>query len=257
MKALSNKIFILGISVFLLNLSTAASAEVSVVLDPPKNGMERRIHKRLDTSSALNTAVNFLNDTFTTPRDITIQFGDYSHIWYENDTIEIPYVFIQRIREGYNNVSIPHRFAHVDEFTGNTLFHVIFHEMAHAFIEQYDLPVIGKEEDAADGLADVLLIHFFDHGDDMVVGAADLFYINHRYNRRFRQQDYWAEHSLHIQRYYARICHAYGSNPSKHISLKRRVEFSDNHAERCIIQYRELERSWLRLLEPAFKTKPL
>lgn len=253
MKAFCTKALALSISIFSLTLSMRTFAAVDVALDPPQNVIEKRIFKRLEASDSLETAVNFLNDTFTTPRDITIRFGNYHHIWYEDDTIEIPYVFIQRIREGYNNVSIPHRFAHVDEFTGNTLLHIIFHEMAHAFVEQFDLPLVGKEEDAADGLADVLLIHFFNNGDDIVVSAADLFYINHRYNHIVRQQDYWAEHSLHIQRYYARICHAYGSNPDKHISLKQRVSFSENRAERCIMQYRELERNWLRLLEPALK----
>jgi hypothetical protein len=228
-------------------------AEVTVVLEPADNHAAKEVRKRLKTSATLQTAVEFLNKTLITPTDVQLTFGHYQKIWYENHKIEIPYQFIANIRGGYENTRIPHRLSTVDEFTGNTLFHVIFHEMAHALIEQYDLPIVGKEEDAADGLADVLLIRFFEQGDDIVISAADLFYMNSVHQGRLKKEDHWAEHGTQLQRYYTRACHAYGSNPSKHISLKRRVEFSDERAERCIMQYRELERSWLRLLSPALR----
>jgi hypothetical protein len=241
------------LTALLFSLSNVAAAEVKLVLQPAKNGIEKRINKRLATSPTIINAIKFLNDTFITPTDITLAFGSYEKIWYEHHEIQIPYQFIQNIREGYNNTRIPHRFAERDEFTGNTLFHVIFHEMAHALIEQYRLPVIGREEDAADSLADVLLIYFFEAGDQIVISAADLFYINSVHEGRLTKEDYWADHSLDKQRYYARICHAYGSNPTEHASLKQRVQFTDERAKRCIRQYREVERSWLTLLKPALK----
>jgi hypothetical protein len=228
-------------------------AEVSLSLDAPKNATEEPIYRRLKTSPTVNTAITFINDTFIMPSNITLAFGDYKKIWHENNKIEIPYQFIHDIRAGYNSTQIPHRLADTDTFTGNVLFHVIFHEFAHALIRQYNLPVIGKEEDAADGFADLLLIYFFEGGDQIVTSAADLFYMNAQHDDTPKKEDYWSEHSLNQQRYYDRICHVYGSNPSQHLSLKLRVEFSDDRAQRCIIQYKKLERSWLQLLAPALK----
>jgi hypothetical protein len=250
------QLLVLGLIFFLITLSFPALATVYVFLDNPTSSMEQRVYRRLQTSPTINTAVEFLNHTFTTPQDIIFRFGNHEQIWYDGDTIEIPYAFIDHIRHSYNHLAIPHRLADVDDFIDNMLFHIIFHEIAHAFIEQFELPIVGQEEDAADGLADVLLIHFFDNGDDMVVSAADLFFINHSYHPRFSQSDYLSEHSLHIQRYYTRICHAYGSQPSKHLALKQRIHLSLFRAERCIIQYQKLERSWLQLLKPVFKNKP-
>ena len=245
----------LGFSLFLLVCSMNATATVHVVLEEPdqNNPIEKRIYKRLQTSATTKTVVTFLNDTFAMPRDITIHFGSYGRIWYENDKIEIPYQFIQRIRNGYQNANFPHHAASLDDFTGNTLLHVIFHEMAHALIEQYSLPVLGKPEDAADGLADVLLIHFFDDGEQIVISAADLFYMNSTYKRRLVTHDYWGEHSLDLQRYYARLCHVYGSNPTMHTALVKRTGFDEGRADRCVTQYKALAHSWLTVLQPAFK----
>jgi hypothetical protein len=232
-----------------------STAAVHIVLEKPAQGnaMEKHIYERLQTSPTTKTVTDFLNDTFHTRQDITIHFGTYRRIWYENNKIEVPYEFIQRMRNGYQNANFPHHVASLDEFTGNTLLHVIFHEMGHAFIEQYNLPVLGKPEDAADGLADVLLLHFFDKGDQVVISAADLFYMKSTYKRRFVTYDYWSEHSLDLQRYYARMCHVYGSNPAKHQALVERTGFDDVRAERCIIQYKDLAHGWLTLLQPAFK----
>jgi hypothetical protein len=239
----------------LLTLSMYSTAAVHIVLEKPRsnNSIEKQIYERLQTSPTTQTVTAFLNDTFHTREDIAIHFGHYGRIWYENNKIEIPYEFIQRMRNGYQNANFPHHAASLDEFTGNTLLHVIFHEMAHAFIEQYNLPVLGKPEDAADGLADVLLLYFFDEGDNIVISAADLFYMKSTYKRRLTTYDYWSEHSLDLQRYYARICHVYGSNPSKHQALVKRTGFDEIRAERCIIQYKDLERGWLTVLQPAFK----
>ena len=239
-----------------MTLSVNTAAEITLTLNPTTHAQERNIYKRLQTSSTVEAALGFLNSTFVTPNNIALHFGSYERIWYENNTIEIPYDFIYSIRQGYKHTRIPHRFFSLDEFTGNTLFHVIFHETAHALIDQYDLPVLGKEEDAADALADVLLIHFFEDGADIVISAADLFYLDTQHSDGFSNEDYWSEHSIAPQRYYARLCHAYGSDPARYVSLKRRAGFSDTRAKRCIRQYEEVKRSWLRLLEPAFTTEP-
>ncbi len=244
------------LAILVLTLSFSTSASIKLHLDPPSNAVEKKIHKRLESSPTIITALEFLNNTLITQSDITLAFGPYERIWYENNIIEIPYLFIQDIRLGYSNTRIPHKRFSLDEFTGNTLFHVIFHEMAHALVEQYNLPIVGKEEDAADNLADILLIYFFDKGDDIVISAADYFFMNGVHKKRLKKEDYWAEHSTDKQRYYSRICHVYGSNPEKHISLKRRVQFSDERAYRCIRQYAELEKNWLQLLQPALKAAP-
>ncbi|MGH1374260.1 MAG: DUF4344 domain-containing metallopeptidase [Cellvibrionaceae bacterium] len=240
----------------LLFCALPSKATVLLVLEKPSGTVEKRINERLKDSEAVTTAIGFLNSTFKTPRDITLRFGPYERIWYENDEIQIPYGFIHDIRRRYQKAYLKHPKIEIDRFTAHVLLHVIFHEFAHALIEQYDMPVIGKEEDAADNFADVALINFFDEGKSIVTDAADLFYINSIGFSRPEKEDYWSEHSLAKQRYYARLCHVFGSSPNTQLELKKRIKLSDERAHRCVIQYYELQRSWMRLLEPALVNPP-
>ena len=47
--------------------------------------------------------------------------------------------------------------------------------IAHLFIFEYEIPVLGKEEDASDELANILLLEYYDHGAQVTQNAAELF----------------------------------------------------------------------------------
>jgi len=232
---------------------TIASADIILSLEKPRSAVEERIHTRLQSSETLHTAMEFMSQYFLTPDDVYLSFGSYERIWHHNGRIEIPYLFIEDTQANYRSTRFAHKQTHVDTYTGNVLLHVILHEFAHALIAQYQLPVVGREEDAADNFADVMLIHFFDRGSDVVISAADLFFINDKRMPRFVKEDFWGDHSLDKQRYYARLCHAYGSNPSQYNAIKRQAQFTEEKAERCIAQYHQIKTRWLTLLQPTFR----
>jgi hypothetical protein len=235
-----------------LCFSNTAAAKMTVTLDKANNAAEQKIAERLETSLTLQTATNFLNTYFFTPYDVVLSFGSYDRVWHHNGRIEIPYLFIQDIRDDYRKARFDHKKTVLDDYTGNVLLHVIFHEFAHTLIDQYDFSVLGKEEDAADTFADVILIQFFEGGSDVVISAADLFFINDGRMRHFTKEDFWSEHSLDKQRYYGRLCNAYGSNPSAYNTIKLQAGFDDEKAERCTYQYQQIKDSWFNMLAPAF-----
>jgi hypothetical protein len=248
-------IFIRTLTIFWLILGGLqhAFADIILTLEKPSSDTETRIHQRLQTSPTLHTAMEFLSQYFDTPTDVSLSFGSYERIWHKNGRIEIPYLFIKNTRDNYRSTHFKHKKLDVDTYTGNVLLHVILHEFAHALIAQYNLPVVGKEEDAADAFADVMLIHFFDQGSDIVISAADLFFIDDKRTQRVSDEDLWSDHSLDKQRYYDRLCYAYGSNPSRYNAVKRQAGFDERKSERCIFQYHQTKERWLTLLQPTFK----
>ena len=56
--------------------------------------------------------------------------------------------------------------------TGAVIAFILEHEFTHALIHVYNLPVLGKEEDAADTLATLLLLKS-PQGDKLALGAAE------------------------------------------------------------------------------------
>ncbi|NND93096.1 MAG: hypothetical protein HKN42_19725 [Granulosicoccus sp.] len=132
--------------------------------------------------------------------------------------------------------------------------HTLVHEVGHVLFSQYDLPLLAREEDAADALASVLLLEYVENGADVVLNAADMFGRESEHTDDYEEADFWSEHSLDIQRYYTTLCHVYGSDPEVHGHLVNDdTGLSEARAENCEYEYQRIRRAWLELLRPYLK----
>lgn len=103
----------------------------------------------------------------------------------------------------------------------------IAHEMAHAIIDQYDIPVPSSEEAAADELAAVALIGM---GDKVAVVDVSMFFANHP-----DTEDVWDDHQSHAKRAASALCLVAGSEA---VAL----------LPDCGDKFHHAARTWLRLL---------
>ena len=114
--------------------------------------------------------------------------------------------------------------------------------------------MLAREEDAADALASVLILEYVDNGAEVVLNAADMFGLESEESEWFYESDFWSEHSLDIQRYYAALCHVYGSDPEFHATLVNdEYGLSAERAENCEYEYERIRKGWLAVLEPYLK----
>ncbi len=134
------------------------------------------------------------------------------------------------------------------ERVAGTFTFIIFHELGHAVIDVYELPAVGREEDAADQLATLLLIKGADDDGASAIAAAEFF-------GRISggQLNFADEHSLNEQRLFNILCWLYGSDPGKYVRIVGSGFLPVDRAERCPDEYNQLERSWSKLLEPHIK----
>ena len=138
---------------------------------------------------------------------------------------------------------------------GNATF-VALHEFAHALIEDFELPVLGNGEDAADTLAAVFLIQ-----QDRADPAADFRYIRMLlmagdanrilWNRGLERDNpvvYLARHPLSVQRAARIACLAYGSDPEILEPLPEIVGLPEFRGDWCEEEYADAERAslWVR-----------
>lgn len=166
---------------------------------------------------------------------------------YDPDTQEIwmPGSFADNIRAYFDDEDAP---------VADVYFHTLMHEIGHVLFEQYDLPMLAREEDAADALASVLLLEYVDNGARIALNAAEMFGLESEAYEWFEESDFWSEHSLEIQRYYTTLCHVYGSDPDSHEDLVNdEYGLSEERAGNCQIEYERLRAGWLGVLEPYLK----
>jgi len=140
----------------------------------------------------------------------------------------------------------------IDFVVGNIVF-VLLHEFSHLIIQDFEVPVLGNSEDAADTLAAVTLIRADREDPDrefrlirMLLTAADA-------NRILWQQGiekdnpvvYVARHPLSVQRAARITCLAYGSEMELLEPLPEIVGLPEFRAFWCDEEYENAEIAWL------------
>ena len=232
--------------------STAAGAEVELRFAPASSSAEIAIRSRLQRSKGIAAVVQFVRDLVRLPRPLEIYFGGEDGPLFDPDAnrIEVPYGFAEEIRERFKADKYSETGVSVEEASQDVLMHTLFHELGHALVAAYDFPVVGKEEDAVDALATVLLIEYFEDGAEIAISAADLFDLESDDVTELGDEDFWDEHSLDAQRFFMTLCHVYGSDPETYAELKAQAGFDERRADLCVEEYEAVSRSWLELLKP-------
>jgi hypothetical protein len=216
------------------------------------------IVKTLQSDSSIQNTLSLMNTEFIFEQPLTIVFGGEDGPLYDpaiNDIL-IPYTFLDEVEQRFKAVNDARNDngkaepADLNQAVMDVVIHTLFHELAHALIANHELPIVGKEEDAADNLAAVLSIEYFENGAEIAISAADLFYLEGDEITEFEEADFWDEHSLDLQRYYATLCHVYGSDDVNYAYLLEDTGFSAERGEFCISEYDTIANNWLTLLAP-------
>ena len=198
----------------------------------------------------IDNGVDFINELFQLERSIRVVVGAADGPLYDPgiSEIHIPYEFYSEIIERFGQIEKDK--AEQAVFASDAMLHTLFHEVGHALVDQLDLPVVGKEEDAVDALASVLLLEHYTDGAEMAGNAAELFALEGEDRGDLTEEDFWDEHSLDEQRYFSTLCHVYGSDPDSFRELADDLGFSEDRREMCVATYEQLVDDWQYLLEP-------
>jgi hypothetical protein len=205
----------------------------------------------LRDSDLIEEIAGALNDTLRLPRNLTITHRDCGepNATYSSQDREISMCW--ELLESVSSTLYDSTAS--DEENGEAVvgawLSVMFHELGHALIDQYELPVTGKEEDAVDDFSTVLLI---EAGlANYAVSAAEYWALTD--DGMYSQLAYADEHSLNPQRFYGILCTVYGSDPARYRGLVEQGFLPETRAARCPDEYAQKSKAWSKLLEPYLK----
>ncbi len=138
-------------------------------------------------------------------------------------------------------------------FVHSNLLHTLFHEAGHLVIDQFQLPVIGQEEDAADSFATVEILNTFDDHVDILLDAAEAMIVSHELAEATGEPfDYFGEHDLDIQRGLRIVCHAVGLDPDRYDEAARWLDMAEERRITCEDEAIVAADSWEALLADHF-----
>ena len=146
----------------------------------------------------------------------------------------------------------------------NTLF-AMMHEMGHAAITEFELPILGGQERAADALATVVFVQ----ARESLPDSAFPFYralaaaiVSQKLiwetglEREQLDTFFWAAHKLSIQRYHDSLCLLYGSDPGGLWFLPEMTGMPDFRSWDCDEEFEETLRSTRLLMDLALRNHP-
>lgn len=135
-------------------------------------------------------------------------------------------------------------------FVENNLIHIFLHETGHALIDQFQLPVVGQEEDAVDAFATVEAMRMFEDAEGLLLDTADAMLIMDEQIDGYEIADYFGTHDLDIQRGLRVVCHLYGLDPARFSAVAEQYDMPQERRETCEEDAGLADDSWAVLLEP-------
>lgn len=204
----------------------------------------------------LQEAVDTVNALAGLPRDMTVFFRDCGepNAAYDPRSGNITFCFelVKLFDELYSKQAKSPEEA--KELIRGAVFFVFFHEFGHALAHELDLPLTGKEEDAVDQFATLLLLEQGEKGEQAALsGAAFFLALGSEPGKKLL---FWDEHSLDAQRFYNIACWLYGASPFHQVNLVAKGLLPAPRAARCGDEFQQMRRSWKRLADPKLK-RPL
>lgn len=216
-----------------------------------KSGDARRAG---ENEQAISAVIADLNAKASLPFDIFISWSDCDDpdAYYDPDTHHL--VICHQLIDEYYDLFTPKikDKAKLDEAVRGAIASTFLHELGHALIDAWKLPITGKEEDAADQLATVMLLNRTESGEQMALDSALSFKL-YADSSTGEKKIYWDDHSLDEQRFYDTICMIYGHNPHKYEYLISNGTLPEERAENCQDDFNRIDRSWRTLLAPHLK----
>ncbi len=211
--------------------------------------------------------IDYLNENFKLPYNVEILLTECNEsiafYSYDLQQITICYEFMDSVFddfETYLQTDLQNGSITLDDIAQsslNVIDFVFYHELGHALIDIYDLPVTGLEENAVDQFATMFMLFTEDiENSDIIVGQDILwdvgtwFFIQSEY---YEQTNYSDVHNLDIQRFYHISCYAYGQNENYNQILIEMEWLPLERAESCYFEYELMKNSWNTLLSKYYR----
>jgi len=139
----------------------------------------------------------------------------------------------------------------VEFVIGNMMF-ALLHELGHAHIQEMGLPVLGKEEDAADSYAVLALLKVgTEVSHNVLVQATKGWFLSAaRDQQEGTPVAFYDEHGMEKQRAYQIVCLMVGSDPDQFADLANQTKMPESRQGTCAGDYSNASWSWELLLKP-------
>jgi Putative metallopeptidase len=240
----------------LFGSSAEASGSIRIRYAPPKAAVHQSIYDALRQKRVLERVRDGLQGLHL-PRPLTLNVegcdGDINAAYDSSDTsLTICYEYLAYIQELARDIppaGVKEGLTPANYVVGPFL-EVVLHEIAHAVFDLNKVPILGREEDAADQVAAFLLLRLGKGELRRVIASIATMYASEAKEAPSKLKDFADEHGLPAQRLFNLLCISYGADPKTFGDLVEKGYLPPERAEQCDGEYRQVKFAFDRLIAP-------
>ncbi len=229
--------------------SDLQNSQIDIAYVAPSDPKFRPIYDRLKQRQPLEELRQFLAP-LRLPRKLlvrTAQCGSVTADYQPNGPATICYEYLDQLGQLAPKDRTPDGVARADVITG-AFVQAMLYQTARAVFDILQVPVWGREADAADELAGYLMLQF---GKDVALrtlnGTAWFFAAS---DHTWTGSDFSDERGTEAQRFYNYLCIAYGGDPITFASFVQKKTLPDERALRCAHEFSELRFAFGKTIAP-------
>jgi len=267
-----DKLYVAGVPLRLDGASDPADPDVYVTADepptrirvdyvPPKNPEHQKIYDMVKQRRTLET-VRKIFSPFRLPVDLvikTVECDGVANAWYQREgkqpTVSVCYEYLQEIWKSMPKEMMEAGVTQTDAICGQ-LFFAVAHELGHAMFDIFDVPVFGRQEDAADQFAAFIMLQFGgEQSRRLIKGAAYAYY---EYVKNFKEKPkvtlplaaFSSDHGTPEERYFSLLCTAYGFDDKLFAAVVEKEYLPQSRAKKCKFEYDDLKFAFHEVFSP-------
>jgi len=231
----------------------AEQHRVAIAYLAPSEPAQRKIYETLKRERILENLAELLSP-FELPRALTLELkgcDGVENAWYDDErhSVTVCYEYLARLLHDAPRETTAAGVTPEDAVLGPTA-EVFLHEFAHALFDLFRIPVLGREEDAADMVAAYTLLQFGPEFARSAIGGIAYMYARQANDKPLNAETAAEVHPFTQQRFYNLLCLAYGADPKTFTDVVDKGYLPKERAENCVYEYRQVDYAVRTLLWP-------
>jgi hypothetical protein len=239
----------------------AGEGPIHVEYEEPKDAALKDIYTLVKERKGLETFKELLSP-FRLPEDLYIKAVGCNGIpnayfFRENElaTIRICYEYLKEVQDKLPKETTKEGIEPRDALLGQLLF-ALMHEFGHAAFDIYQVPIFGRQEDAADQFATYVMLQFGGEKSHRLIKGAAYSYAGFIKDLKDKPKvtvplaAFSSDHGAPEQRFYNLVCMAYGWDPQIFADVVDKDYLPENRAKVCKYEYGNLRFAFRQMIAP-------
>lgn len=242
------------LAISIAGAATAApykSKQIRIEYAVPKNPAHQPIYERLKQAHALELIQKLLSP-LRLPRPLLLKVSGcdgVSNAWYDEGFVTVCYEYLADLLKNAPEQTLPNSVGQKDAIVG-PLLDVFLHESGHAVFDQLKVPVLGREEDAADLFSAYFMLQLGKEDARRLILGNAYQYKADLVSPHIPLTKYADEHGTPAQRFFNVLCIAYGADQKLFADVVEKGYLPKERAEGCDLEYEQTAFALKKLIVP-------